>query len=452
MQYCSELQGGAGVQCSCAHGYKLEKDGLSCSRTVLFPCGRLQNQNWVLTRSLSGSDQNQTLDQTWTETALPEANSSARSFSDGFPNVTLKEMSSDIQQGAVLSEDGRIVGGDLEKVGGSPWTALIRRADGYGFCGGTLVSERWIVSAAHCFHQTQADHITIGGVDKLRAVKWEQKIKVCKVLIHPHFHHYTFDSDLALVLLQTPVVLNPTALPACLPDRHLSVSLLRKDMMGVVSGWGTTHYLGRSSRFLRKVALPVVNHRTCVLSTEQVVTENMFCAGYVDSSRDSCSGDSGGPFVVHFKGVWYLTGVVSWGERCATRGKYGVYTRLGNFLNWMQETMETEERTLDQDQDLNQTEALNKEQEPSQTPGQNKDQYQNQTAGLNLDQDLNQATGLHKNQDLNQTVGLSNNQDLNHTPRLNKDPDPSQTTILNQDSSPKFDSGSETGNYGQNID
>lgn len=66
----------------------------------------------------------------------------------------------------------------------------------------------------------------------------------------------------------------------------------------------------------------------------------MFCAGYLDVSMDSCSGDSGGPFAVYYHDTWFLTGVVSWGEKCATKGKYGVYTRLGNFLNWIRDTME----------------------------------------------------------------------------------------------------------------
>lgn len=359
MQYCSDLPGGAGVQCGCAQGYRLEEDGLSCSKTVPFPCGRQQNQAWIMTRSLLDPDLNETLDQTWTseqnwtETWVPEGNSSAQ----GSVNASWTNQTSELQQGAALSEDGRIIGGTLETLGGSPWTVLIRREDGYGFCGGTLVSERWVISAAHCFHQTQADHVTIGDVDKLRPDPGEQKIKVQKILVHPHFHDYTFDSDLALVLLQTPVVFNPTALPACLPNHHLSEALLQKNMMGVVSGWGTTQYMGRSSRFLRKVALPVVSHRTCSLSTEQVVTDNMFCAGFVDVQRDSCSGDSGGPFVVHFRGAWFLSGVVSWGEQCAARGKYGVYTRLGNFLSWIHQTMEREERDLDLSRDLNHTEV-----------------------------------------------------------------------------------------------
>lgn len=71
----------------------------------------------------------------------------------------------------------------------------------------------------------------------------------------------------------------------------------------------------------------------------QVITDNMFCAGFLDQPKDACSGDSGGPFVVNYRDTWFLTGVISWGEGCAAHGKFGVYTRLGNFLTWVRETM-----------------------------------------------------------------------------------------------------------------
>ncbi|KAF0031032.1 hypothetical protein F2P81_017763 [Scophthalmus maximus] len=124
---------------------------------------------------------------------------------------------------------------------------------------------------------------------------------------------------------------------------------------GVASGWGLTRFMGRSSRFLRKVALPVVSYESCRASTEQVITDNMFCAGYLDDGVDACSGDSGGPFVVNYRGTWFLTGVISWGEKCAADGKYGVYTRLGNFLDWMRDTMERLDPRPEPRPDLNST-------------------------------------------------------------------------------------------------
>ncbi|XP_044057499.1 coagulation factor IX [Siniperca chuatsi] len=351
MQYCRDLPGGAGVQCGCAEGFKLEPDGHSCYKTVSFPCGHQQSEFLYQGRSLlSHSEEvNVTMEtdamlvDNSTDSWVPKLN--LTEAEEGLMTVNATSGPRGGNETELRWEEGegeemtpRIVGGVLEKQGGSPWQVLVHRSDGYGFCGGILVSDRWVVSAAHCFEET-ADHVTIGDFDKCRPDPGEQLIKVQKVFIHPHFHSFTFDSDIALLYLVQPVVRGPTAIPVCLPDPHLSKYLLQEGYRGVVTGWGATQYLGRSSRFLRKVALPVVSYQDCIASTEQVITDNMFCAGYLEASIDACSGDSGGPFVVNYRGTWFLTGVVSWGEKCAEKGKYGVYTRLGNFLNWIRDTM-----------------------------------------------------------------------------------------------------------------
>lgn len=332
MQYCRDLLGGAGVQCGCADGFKLETDGNSCSPTTSFPCGRQQSDLLNYGRSLWGQTVNVTLE---IDGMLDHNSTDSWGLTPNFTETEEELMTVN----ASLNPAFRIVGGVLEKKGRSPWQVLVRRSDGYGFCGGTLVSDQWVVSAAHCFDEA-ADHVTIGDFDKQRPDPGEQLIKVQKVIVHPHFHSFTFDSDIALLYLARPVVRGPTTLPACLPDPHLSKYLLQEGNRGVVTGWGVTRYLGRSSRFLRKVTLPVVSYRDCTASTEQVITDNMFCAGYLDVNMDACSGDSGGPFMVNYRGTWFLTGVVSWGEKCAAKGKYGVYARLGNFLSWMRDTME----------------------------------------------------------------------------------------------------------------
>lgn len=364
MQYCRDLEGGAGVQCGCADGYDLDVDGKGCSETVAFPCGRKQNQVWFRGRSLWSHDNitmetdvtTETNITTETDVGLLDGNGTdswVPKHNGTETEVSVNASSGQADHEAELWEEEkaehlRIVGGDLEKQGGSPWQVLIRRSDGYGFCGGTLVSDRWVVTAAHCLEEN-ADHVTIGDYDKKRPDLGEQLIKVQKAIVHPHFHAFTFDSDVALLYLAQPVAFSAAAIPACLPDRHLAQYLLKDGNRGQVTGWGTTQYLGRSSRFLRKVVLPVIGHQECRMSTDQVITDNMFCAGYLEAPRDSCSGDSGGPFVVHYRDTWFLTGVVSWGEKCAAKGKYGVYTRLGNFLSWIQDTMQ---RT-----DLNGTES-----------------------------------------------------------------------------------------------
>ncbi|XP_056140032.1 coagulation factor IX [Lampris incognitus] len=327
------------VLCGCADGYKLDRDGRGCSKTVEFPCGKnledlFYHRSETLETDATMENRNVSVDGVNVTRQGPEGMLGERGANETWSLEEEEEEEDD--------SPTRIVGGLLEKQGGSPWQVLIHRADGYGFCGGALVSDRWVVSAAHCF-QEKPDHVTVGNYDKLRPDPGEQQIKVEKVFVHPHFHAYTYDSDIALLYLAHATVRSPAAIPVCLPNVRLSKYLLKVDNRGVVTGWGAMQYLGRSSPFLRKVVLPVVSQKNCRLSTEQVVTENMFCAGYLDIAMDACSGDSGGPFVVNFRETWFLAGVVSWGEECAAKGKYGVYTRLGNYLDWIRDTMETQE-------------------------------------------------------------------------------------------------------------
>ncbi|KAK7156000.1 hypothetical protein R3I94_006158 [Phoxinus phoxinus] len=355
LHYCSSEQT-PGVVCRCADGYQLDEDLRSCNPSVQYPCGK-QWSGGIMSRSLDldisttdPEDVNHTHTVTNSSHSLHH-NSSSLDNSTLPPNQTtlqqatpasqdqLSETGSDIT-GA--NEDTRIVGGQLQGQGGSPWQVLLRREDEHGFCGGSLIDLRWVVTAAHCLQQTP-DHVTVGDYDKMRPDKDEQKIKVEKMVLHPHFHEYTFDSDIALLYLSDPVTPGPFAAPVCLPDANLAERLLKPGEQGLVTGWGATRFLQRSSRFLRKVRLPVVDQMNCINSTEQVITDNMFCAGYLMAEMDACTGDSGGPFVVNYRGTWFLAGVVSWGERCAAEGKYGVYTRLGNYLSWIREEMMKEE-------------------------------------------------------------------------------------------------------------
>ncbi|KAI7801006.1 putative coagulation factor IX-like [Triplophysa rosa] len=379
LHYCSISDQTSGVTCSCADGYQLEEDGRSCKPSVQYPCGKQWTTSGIMTRFLD--DRNAT-DPYTDHTSHTHTNHMTHSDHTNHTH-TLKNSSHLLHQNTSsmdnsshlstnqtrptdkptlsifnsswdeldpsgsditdVNEDRRVVGGQLQGQGGSPWQVLLRRADEYGFCGGSLIEDRWVVTAAHCLQQTP-DHVTIGDYDKMRPDKDEQKIKVEKIVVHPHFHEYTFDSDIALLYLSQPVTRGPYVIPACLPDANLASRLVKPGEQGMVSGWGATHYMWRSSRFLRKVLLPVVDQMSCIQSTEQVITDNMFCAGYLTAEMDACTGDSGGPFIVNYRGTWFLTGVISWGESCAAEGKYGVYTRLSNYLPWIQEEMMKEQK------------------------------------------------------------------------------------------------------------
>lgn len=183
--------------------------------------------------------------------------------------------------------------------------------------------------------------MTTGDFDKYRRELNEQKIGVEQSWTHPHYDSNNYNGDIALLYLSSDVVFNEYVLPICLPSPNLAALLSEEGTVGMVSGWGATHVRGSTLRFLMKVRLPIVNMDTCQQATDRIITDNMFCAGYATEAADACKGDSGGPFAVPYHNTWFLLGIVSWGEGCAEKGKYGVYTRVANYITWIKETVDS---------------------------------------------------------------------------------------------------------------
>ncbi|XP_027559698.1 coagulation factor IX-like isoform X3 [Neopelma chrysocephalum] len=237
--------------------------------------------------------------------------------------------------------DPRITGGMLCHRGHCPWQVLIRDSRGVGFCGGSLLSSRWVVTAAHCLDLVSPHHVTVGDFDKYQREFKEQKIAVERSWTHPHYDSNDYNGDIALLYLSNAVVFNEFAIPICLPSPGLAALLSEEGRLGVVSGWGATHARGSPLRFLMKVRLPLVSLERCQRAMDRLVTDNMLCAGHGTAAADACKGDSGGPFIASHRNTWFLLGIVSWGEGCAQQGKYGVYTRVANYIPWIKEVVES---------------------------------------------------------------------------------------------------------------
>lgn len=245
-----------------------------------------------------------------------------------------------------------IVGGREAEPGEWPWQVALINAGGdpYSdqFCGGSLISPLWVVTAAHCADSTQPDELQVlAGIHNL--VDTDPgfvRLNVARIIIHPEYGQLNqHDSDIALLELTTPAPFrrpSAAALPidgvALVPE---SVGPLVGDI-STVTGWGNRQPGSADyPAALHEVEVPIVSNAACQIPYGSAITETMLCAGLPEGGKDSCQGDSGGPLVVFSsaRSRWELAGIVSWGNGCARPGVPGVYTRAATFARWIaQET------------------------------------------------------------------------------------------------------------------
>ena len=182
----------------------------------------------------------------------------------------------------------------------------------------------------------------------------QQEIPPEQILVHPRFKEKGsphFDGDLALVKLSQEVELGEFVRPVCLPEKS-GGDLAIPNKRGTVAGWGVTRPLKRGgggslndvSKVLRHATFTIRSDQLCInKSSIQFNSATAFCAGDGKGDSDSCHGDSGGAFVREIRNSkWVVIGVVSWGDGCAQKDQYGYYTRVHPFLDWIKETMRTE--------------------------------------------------------------------------------------------------------------
>ncbi|XP_071961348.1 transmembrane protease serine 9-like [Antedon mediterranea] len=225
--------------------------------------------------------------------------------------------------------------------GSAPWMVRLYQVsqDRY-FCGGSIVNSKWIITAAHCITEFNVNKMNtlvhVADHDSEYIESEEMLYRIKKIVTHADFNDDTYDADIAIIKLDTPISnFTHYVRPICLPTNNLTERIMKPRKHGRVSGWGDIRENGPRPRFMNEVYLPIVGQRKCISSTTYNVTDNMFCAGYKQKLKDACQGDSGGPFSILHEDRWYLFGIVSWGEGCGRPGKYGFYTRISAFLDWI---------------------------------------------------------------------------------------------------------------------
>ncbi|NXS52509.1 OVCH2 protein, partial [Brachypteracias leptosomus] len=250
----------------------------------------------------------------------------------------------------------RIVGGNQVKQGSHPWQVSLKRRQKH-FCGGTIVSAQWVVTAAHCIldrNLLEYLNVTAGEHDLRIRENGEQTLPVKFAIKHPNFDpRRPMNYDIALLKLDGAFNFSSSVLPACLPDPG---EKFEAGYICTACGWGRLNENGVLPQVLYEVNLPILNSKECsrALSTlrKPIQGDTIMCAGFPDGGKDACQGDSGGPLLCQREhGAWTLAGVISWGMGCArgwrsnekkkhyNRGSPGIFTDLSVVLSWIQENM-----------------------------------------------------------------------------------------------------------------
>ncbi|KAG5873545.1 hypothetical protein JTB14_007353 [Gonioctena quinquepunctata] len=260
-----------------------------------------------------------------------------------------------------FQETDKIFDGQETALDEFPWMVLLQYMNSAGnrrwSCAGTLISNRYVLTAAHC---VTGDILQkVGRLVTARLGEYNTETEIdCKssrncnqrpldmaidsIIAHPGYDNNNANryDDIALIRLSRAVTYTNYIRPICLPEPNESANLGEPV---TVAGWGKTERLNRSPIKL-KVEIPIAEREQCTqkFSSESIILrDSQICAGG-QRGRDSCTGDSGGPLMKTSKSdpsQWYQEGIVSFGAQCGSEGWPGIYTKVADYLPWIHNTV-----------------------------------------------------------------------------------------------------------------
>ncbi|XP_054008764.1 transmembrane protease serine 9-like [Hylaeus anthracinus] len=229
-----------------------------------------------------------------------------------------------------LTPSGQIIGGQAISIEKVPHQVSLQ-SSGFGFCGGSIISDQWVVTAAHCMVYP-ADWITVRAGTATKSAGGSVH-KVAEVIVHERYTTNWYgvpENDVAVLKVSTPFKLDKTRQPIKIFKQN------EESIAGIsasVTGWGATREGGSTTDILQAVDVPIVSKKACndAYKSYGGVPQGQICAAVPEGGKDACQGDSGGPLTIGGR----LAGLVSWGYGCARKNYPGVHTEVAAFSNWI---------------------------------------------------------------------------------------------------------------------
>ncbi|XP_037080009.1 CUB and peptidase domain-containing protein 2-like isoform X1 [Pollicipes pollicipes] len=234
----------------------------------------------------------------------------------------------------VANRASRVVGGVETEVNEYPWQAgLVSPGGTRTWCGGSLINDRYVVTAAHCTSGSTASQIQVLlGDHRISVVDGESRHTVSQIIDHPSYVTHSQGYDISLLKLSSPVAFNSRRATVCLPTAGQTYA----GATAIATGFGRLGASQPQATELQEVELPVRSEAECRTSWS-FVTGTMICAGGLPAGGKSvCMGDSGGPLVTLENNKYALIGVVSFGRPCAVANTPDVFARVTAVLSWIQ--------------------------------------------------------------------------------------------------------------------
>ncbi|CAL7938276.1 unnamed protein product [Xylocopa violacea] len=229
-----------------------------------------------------------------------------------------------------LSPTGQIIGGKDVRIEEVPHQVSLQ-SFGFGFCGGSIISNEWVITAAHCMSYP-AEWITVRAGTATKSSGGSTH-KVAEIIVHENYVTNMYGvpvNDVAVMRMATPFKLDATRQPIKLFKQNEESA---EGMSAVITGWGAVREGGSTTDVLQTVSVPIVSKKSCNDAYQSYggLPAGQICAAVPQGGKDACQGDSGGPMTINGR----LAGLVSWGYGCARPGYPGVHTEVAAFSDWV---------------------------------------------------------------------------------------------------------------------